>query len=365
MIAFILSHSSPRDGMARALLGLAAALTRQGDEVIVGVPEDATSVNRYLRTEERVQAVTFGFPSRQDIEQTLSRNSAKIVVSDDYLPNLHLLSQLRANLHVKTMSYCGVFYGLSTLNPVRTRVDYPGLVIRIGRVIPWRAITRDYRRMLARVDCVLGMSRYACHLLYDLYGVESSDLIYPILGPAFRDPNSSTNARRDLLLVYAGDKTGDQEDGLNSDRVARTAEEVGLETVAFGRMGHLLAGPRVRVLGDCSDAELAKSYQRAALVYAPQKWEAFGYVGAEAVSCGAPIVLPRYQPWLEIMGPAYAPIILSRFQDLARVTTSRKDLQARADELSLHSENLRRTLSPESAAKLFTQIVANRLGKEA
>jgi glycosyltransferase involved in cell wall biosynthesis len=63
-------------------------------------------------------------------------------------------------------------------------------------------------------------------------------------------------------------------------------------------------GPRLEVRTGLSRAELVSLYQRASLVVVPSRFEGFGFPAAEAMACGAPVVVAAGGALPEVVGDA-------------------------------------------------------------
>lgn len=66
-------------------------------------------------------------------------------------------------------------------------------------------------------------------------------------------------------------------------------------------LGSLMEDPRVRILDPVSRAQLPNVYRSATICVVPSLWEGFGYVSAEAMACGVPVVASRAGALTEIV----------------------------------------------------------------
>jgi glycosyltransferase involved in cell wall biosynthesis len=66
-------------------------------------------------------------------------------------------------------------------------------------------------------------------------------------------------------------------------------------------LGDLLTDERVRVVAPVSREELPRLYTDATVCVVPSLWEGFGYVCAEAMACGVPVIASRVGGLAEIV----------------------------------------------------------------
>ena len=320
----------------------------------VMVPGNKEGVIRYLEDEEDCNLDIESFRTPQDLVRKLSDRELEWVASDDYLPNLRLLAKLQGKLRVKTSAYCGVFFGLRALSGAGFAQESGRMISVASSLLPWRIITWEYRQLLQRVTCRVAMSRYADTMLSELYGVTAHGIVSPILAPAFRSYDLSAGIMRDSAVFYSGNlnESGAAERFLKDH--LEVCDRYGLKPLVLGSPPRHLSRNVATIVRGCSDSELAQLYARASWVFTPQPWEAFGYVGPEALSCGSEAVLVRYQPWIEALGQDYVPPIigasrgaLSRWYNSQTPSTERSLARFRRAEL------IRKAFGPEESAQKF------------
>ena len=165
------------------------------------------------------------------------------------------------------------------------------------------------RRHVHRADLVITTSRYAAGRIQELYGLERAPEIVPecidlegwsglfAANPAAPDASRFTvlcvcrfypRKRVDVLLRAAG-RMRKQCGGLAVRIVGGGPEEARLHGLAR----ELRIGDAVRWLGDVTQAELAREYQRCDVFCLPSVQEGFGIVFLEAMAAGKPVVAAR------------------------------------------------------------------------
>jgi len=165
------------------------------------------------------------------------------------------------------------------------------------------------RKHVERADLVITTSRYAARRIEELYKIPKVQSIVPELidlagwrrlfaeNPAVPDPAKFTvlavcrfyPRKRLHLLLGAAESLRDQIPGLAVRIVGSGPEYPRLEAL---RRDKRLEGT-VQFLGDLSQADLAREYNRADLFCLPSVQEGFGIVFLEAMAAAKPIVAAR------------------------------------------------------------------------
>ncbi len=66
-----------------------------------------------------------------------------------------------------------------------------------------------------------------------------------------------------------------------------------VDTAFRKELGDLVAHPQIEIVSPLPRAEMPKFYHAASICVVPSLWEGFGYVCAEAMSCGKPVIASR------------------------------------------------------------------------
>jgi glycosyltransferase involved in cell wall biosynthesis len=226
----------------------------------------------------------------------------EIIISDDDPQRLQVLSDLKAKIKVKTCVLVQLLSGvhsivdafdLSYLN-FRERVVY-----KLSRFVPFALLRKSYKGLLVQQNVIIANSQITATLLHTLYGIAPHGVIYPAVDTEIFK-QSDTHEEGNKILLYLGSHAGDTDRNFIK-KVCKTLQNMECETVVFGnrRLQQELKGEfNIATLVNVSDQILARTYSQCRLTLCPQKWEMFGYVVAESISCNTPVLA------FNLMGPA-------------------------------------------------------------
>jgi glycosyltransferase involved in cell wall biosynthesis len=160
------------------------------------------------------------------------------------------------------------------------------------KYVPFSFFSDRYAKLLKKFDLVIANSKVTASLLLSLYNIEPFGIIYP---PADTNIFQHTEQKaKSEVTLYLGSHLGD----VRRDFVKRIINAI----IEKGCIVNLFGNPRIaseitrkgnnQILYclNLSDAELAKMYSRSKLTICPQKWEQFGLVPVESISCGTPVL---------------------------------------------------------------------------
>jgi len=156
--------------------------------------------------------------------------------------------------------------------------------------------TRMIKRMQKVTSVVIANSQY-CRTCYKQIGIEVNDVIYEPLDCNLFKP-STLNPSADYALTYFGKET--------EYSVIKKIADGGVKIKAFG--GKLTSVPRslfkhpnVEALGRVDQDTLTRLYSNALYTLFPFTDEEFGYVPAESMACGTPVLTYNAQGPAEIV----------------------------------------------------------------
>lgn len=269
--------ASPSSGETRVFLNWARALPR------------SFQLSAYKCSEPIEQVVGRKWSGHDRHEQRVLLEHSDVVVADDWHGSV--ATELTTDLDANVVLYAQTPFGLHSLTSGR-----PSSLIRhkVGNLVPFRILSREYRRTLESSCGVLANSRRTSDLLRYVYGVSPYGVVYPPVDmDAFRPRGG--NKERDVL-VYMGSHPWDTDVVLATNLARKALEGGAVERVHFfgsrdslNVIRSLLPSPRVEIHRGLTDEELAKLYSRCALTIAPQHDELFGYVPVESLACGTPV----------------------------------------------------------------------------
>jgi len=220
----------------------------------------------------------YAFQDINEINNFINKESIKVLISDDFVNRLKILNKIKTKYKVVYVQH---LTGISVINELSNKTN---IKLKLASYLPWRITVKRYVNLIEKTDVIIGNSYTATHYLASLFGISSSGVVYPPVGVNLRILN---NSERKGILVYVGHKPDFYVRDLKQDiTVLKNMDD---DIIIWGEGG----------LENISDEELSHLYSSVKLVYVATSFELFGYVGAEALLFGTPVLLNVYQPFLE------------------------------------------------------------------
>lgn len=220
-----------------------------------------------------------------------------IIITDDYFSRLKLITEIKNKVHIRTCIYVQVLHSVHSICesfhlqsiPLSMKILY-GII----KVVPFNFLKGPYKKLLLKHDIIIANSQITATLLHILYGIEPYDVIYPPLNTKvfkFHTHVASQN-QEEKILIYLGSHPDDTD--VNFIRKVCAVLQNKASNIAILGNSNLqkqLEGDfDFERFVDISDEQLAKIYSECSLTICPQKWETFGYVVAESICCGTPVL---------------------------------------------------------------------------
>jgi glycosyltransferase involved in cell wall biosynthesis len=160
------------------------------------------------------------------------------------------------------------------------------------KYIPFSFFSSRYAKILKTFDLVIANSNVTATFLNSLYNIDVSGVVYPPTDTDVFKP--SDQKKRKEITLYLGSHLGDSRKDFVK-KLIEAATEKGFLANLFGnaKMASeiISAGnDSISYPSNLTDAELARMYSRGKLTVCPQKWEQFGMVPVESISCGTPVL---------------------------------------------------------------------------
>jgi len=123
-----------------------------------------------------------------------------------------------------------------------------------------------------------------CASMYQKWGIEVSDIIYPPIDCKVFQPRTSSPCS-DYVLAYFGKES--------KFSVIKAVADLGVSIKAFGSKApfvprSVITHPNIEFLGRISTDELVDVYSNALFTLFPFTHEPFGYIPVESMACGTP-----------------------------------------------------------------------------
>ena len=233
--------------------------------------------------------------NRNEAIQALTNLNTNIIFTDDDLKRLKLAQEINKKINAKTVSYLQVLYGSHSIVDC---FDSNSLTLMekvqftLMKYVPFLFFRNRYVKSLRTFDLVIANSKVTATFLHTLYNIGVSAVIYPPIDTDVFQPNGQKTQKE--ITIYLGSHLGDTNHEIVRKVVAKVTEN--------GYVANLFGNSRLvsQIIGECSksvlyhshlsDTELAQMYSRSKLTICPQKWEQFGMVPVESLSCGTPVL---------------------------------------------------------------------------
>lgn len=292
---FISPRKSIFEGKIRPLINWAKWLSEKsyGDfKICLILFKCEENLVSFLRNTTEIEIRTFD--RLKDVVSYLKNAKCSILISDDSLDELKAVTKIKEKLKLRTGIYVQILYGVHAISDIFD-LEYLTLsekiLFSLAKLIPFKLLKKTYTKMLSKNDVVIANSNTTANLLHVLYGIEPNGIVYPPVDKKTFQPRDLE--KKNYVLLYLGSHAGDT-DLKFIISVYKTLAKKGVEILSLGNdaLNNILIskGLRLKKLSGISDQELAEVYSRCRLVICPQKWETFGYVEAEATSCGTPVL---------------------------------------------------------------------------
>ena len=230
-----------------------------------------------------------------DLKIKVKEHNIDVLISDDFLPKLKILYDVKKYTNIKTATYILLFYGLNTINENREN----NIKYFLGSYVPWGILTNKYSKLLRTMDYIIGCSYTTSYVLNIFYNSYVNGIVYPPVGVQFEKFKNVSTSKKEGLLIYLGHYPDyyfrDMEFMLNM--LSKSIKKIKVLTdnpIILNKLNLNLD-----IYSHINDEELANLYQSSEAIYIPTRFEGFGYVGPEALLFDTPVILDTYQPWLE------------------------------------------------------------------
>jgi glycosyltransferase involved in cell wall biosynthesis len=293
-VCFILSDlSSSFEGIARVFINWSIELQNHGNEIYFVLLNCAKRITQTIQS--RSATITIGEGKNiTDVVNFLKSHKPEILMSDDNLGRMKLLLRLKKKLKVRTCVYVQILYGVHSVVD-SFDVSYlrfkERLTYQLTRLVPFSLLKSSYKRALLSQDIVIANSQITATLLHTWYGVEPQTIVYPPVDrTVFRRKEFPKDANQ--VLLYLGSHAGDTNKNLVR-KICEILRSMKSKVLVFGNNQLQISLSRefeLEEVSEVSDEKLAELYCCSKLIICPQHWETFGYVIAESIACGTPVL---------------------------------------------------------------------------
>lgn len=283
----------------KPFVDLSYGLQSIGEEPVLFIDDSQRHLDEKINSiiQDKVHKIYF---HQSCLEKLISESGVKYLVVDDNAELMKSILQFR-NIGFKKAVFVQYLFGVNT-NKRDKRVG--SVALTIGSYIPWKLLIRQYRNLLLGFDYVIPNSQTCGYVLRQFYDIMPTGTVYPPVGldmKPFLDSFNTSNEKSGLL-IFAGNIINDHFSRNLSEEIRELKSKLGepvrlfvsnSETaISFSQIG-------IELYSNLPVSELVQLYSKSRITYIPTTYELFGYVGAESLLCGTPVILDVYHPFLE------------------------------------------------------------------
>ncbi len=299
-IAFLLyKRENYHSGEVRPFINWSKELSKRGHEVCILL----VKCRKALR--DGIKGInTKEFTDEKDVSEFLKSEKPDIFITDDRYSHMNLL--MKSNVNAKTLIYVQILFAIHSIDDVfdLSHLDIgEKLVFNLARLMPFGFIKPVYKNLIKKSDVIICNSKVTANILHVLYGMESAGIISPPVDTEIFKP--SGKGKKKQVVLYLGSPTAGDTHRAFLRKICNILKDKEVKVMAFGNknLGELLKKEfDINLLENIDDESLAEIYSESLLTICPQRWENFGYVIAESVSCRTPALAFNYMGPAEIIG---------------------------------------------------------------
>ena len=291
-----------------------------------------------------------------NVENVLERNSHSFIIVDDDVKFLQRLHKMKI-VSDRVVVYVQYLWGLNTNNPYLRKYNFK---LMLGSFLPWKILSRKYVNILKNYKIIISNSQTCGYVLQQLYKIKISGVVYPPVGTDMLNEalqaNTTNLEKRGIFISL-----GHYPDAYSRDLSKEISE---LKSGYCGPVRILVSdeytrekfeGSGVDIFMNITVAELVKLYSQSELTYIPTTYELFGYMGAESLFCGTPVLLDTFHPFQEMLQNLHDYITISNPNDrLINVVNNMKPVNQNIK--NLHEE-VDSKYSAVTSAKMLLKIL--------
>jgi glycosyltransferase involved in cell wall biosynthesis len=344
-IAFLINdQQKPHEGVVRPFLNFAKALESKYTLSFL-LLNCSSDFNEYLQ-KSKFQVIVA--KNRAHLIEEVQRLKPKFIFTDDDLKRLKIALEIKQATKTRIISYVQILYGSHTIAncfDLSSLTLKQKLIFSSLRYMPFSFFRNRYAKLLNSSDLVVANSKVTATFLHSLYDVEVDEIIYPPIDTDLFQPRDQ-KVRREITL-YLGSHLGDS----RQDFIYKIIEKATKDGYLVNIFGNRKIASIIKSMGnnlisfkpDLTDVELAKMYSRSKITICPQKWEQFGLVPVESISCGTPVLAFNCMGFQETI-TASTGWLANNDADFLQIL----DSQLKKDEIALFSpEDLRNTVTKD------------------
>lgn len=203
-------------------------------------------------------------------------------------------------------------------------------LVQPSRFFLERLYFRFYMRFALKAERIITVSTNTKNDILHYYDVDESKIlvVYPGIEGKFK-PNKNKHDNLDFTILYVGGLTkrkGVYETIEAFSLLTKKHPQIKLRIVGGGEEYEYVKAviekndlsEKVRITGFVNENTLIAEYQNADLLVYPSKYEGFGFIPLEAMSCGLPVITSNTTSLPEVVGNAAILVDPFNIRDITR-----------------------------------------------
>ncbi len=291
-ITFIIADQKEvHEGVVRPFVNFAKALKNNYEVSLLLV--NCSSI--FFENMKKVFPKVIISQNEKDAIKKIKTLNPEFIFTDDNLNSLEITQKIKKKMNLKAISYVQILYGSHAIASCFENSSFTlkeKLLFNSIKFVPFSFFSARYSKLLKSYDLVIANSKITATLLHSLYNIEVTGIVYPPIDTEIFQPSDKKSKLE--VTLYLGSHLGDAPRHFVKEIIAVLREEDVLVNL-FGNerlVSEVVDKDDVLILyhSNLSDIELARMYSRSKLTICPQKWEQFGLVPVESMSCGTPVL---------------------------------------------------------------------------
>ena len=296
---FLSGEDKPYAGAVRPFLNWAVELSKKGHEVTFLLLNCGSELKGTISKLSNVKPTYV--KSIKEIQMYLRVTKPDILITDDYFPRLRITAKFKGEFNIRTCVYVQILFGShifadvfnTTCLSVKEKIE-----LGILKYAFYNLFKSWYKKLVLMHDVIITNSKIGSTFLTIIYGIESRTIVYPPIDKSIFKPEN--RQKNNQVLLYVGSSTGDTDEAFLR-KLCKFLQNKKFRVLVLGdrtvQQKLIREFPLCQIL-EVTDEKLAQIYSESKLTICPQKWELFGYVVAESILCGTPVLA------FNCMGPA-------------------------------------------------------------
>ena len=289
------------NGNVKPFVDLSCGLSELSEKAILFIHEREEQLSDKIRSLTR-GSVPIVFFSDDTLRQSIQKLSPDVVIVEDNLEYMQKILRVKIP-NMRLAVFVQYLYGVNTN---KKNVRKSSFRLKVGSLFPWRFVIKKYRDLLCQFDRIIPNSQTCGYILRQFYDLTISGAVYPPVGNDMRVflKDNKDHLEKKGILIFVGNIENDYYARDLLKEISDIRKELKESIMIFASEVHTaeyFTKQGFQTYSNLPVEGLVKLYRASRITYVPTAYELFGYVGAESLLCGTPVILDTYHPFLEMV----------------------------------------------------------------